>query len=128
MTAGVYRIRNQITGEVYIGSSARIEVRMKAHVYGMKSGRHENTHMSRAWATFGENAFVFEVLEQTNTDDAVLLAAEDRWMQDAKATATGLYNRRGTHVGRSYRVYSRRAEERYRELRAEDARIKRGTR
>lgn len=63
MTAGVYRIRNIETGDCYIGCSRQIECRWQDHRSAFKAGRHKNPLLAQAYAEFGEEAFVYEVLQ-----------------------------------------------------------------
>lgn len=96
MTSGVYRIRNRVTGSVYIGSSKDLEFRLRAHFVALTNGRHDNLPLVRAWQAYGANAFAFGILEVTTADNPALIAAEDRWLRRTAAAGTTLYNRRMT--------------------------------
>lgn len=63
MTAGLYVIRQLSTGRVYIGSSCRVEKRMRQHASQLSAGSHVNTYLQRAWQKAGRDDFVFEALE-----------------------------------------------------------------
>lgn len=63
MTCGVYSIRNVLTGDQYIGSSVSIESRWACHKSGLKHGN-GSKHLQRAWNKYGEENFIFEVLEE----------------------------------------------------------------
>lgn len=61
---GVYRITNIVSGKIYVGSSSlNIHYRWNDHRSGLRTGRHGNPHLQRAWNKNGEEAFVFDVLE-----------------------------------------------------------------
>lgn len=60
---GVYRIRNIRNGKAYIGSAQNIRFRARRHIRDLKSGKHYNKHLLRAYHKYGEDAFVFDVLE-----------------------------------------------------------------
>ena len=68
---GVYEILNTITKERYIGSASRIGksnslsgfyVRFEKHKSLLKSNKHYNIHLQRAYNKYGENNFNFNVL------------------------------------------------------------------
>lgn len=60
---GVYQIRCTVTGKVYVGSSARIEVRLREHRRALRRGTHHSRLLQRAWNKYGEGAFAFSVIE-----------------------------------------------------------------
>lgn len=62
--AVIYQITNMITGHYYIGSAEAYERRKWQHQYELRKGTHKNPHMQAAWKFHGEEAFVFEVLEE----------------------------------------------------------------
>lgn len=60
---GVYQIKNKVNGKVYIGSSKHIEQRWKSHIRDLQKGIHHSVHLQNAWNKYGEDAFIFSVLE-----------------------------------------------------------------
>lgn len=62
MTCGVYAIKNKISGQVYVGSSANIERRWYFHRYHLRVGTHHSRALQSSWLEHGEDAFVLEVL------------------------------------------------------------------
>jgi group I intron endonuclease len=64
--SGIYEIRNTINGHRYIGSAVNIYNRWKNHRWELKQETHHNLHLQRAWSKYGENSFVFSVLEYCN--------------------------------------------------------------
>lgn len=70
---GVYQIRNTITGAVYIGSSTTsISGRWGQHRRSLQHKRHENRHLQNAWNKYGQEAFVFEIVELLMLPEAVI--------------------------------------------------------
>ncbi len=68
---GVYQIRNLIDGKIYIGSAASsFAQRWSGHLSRLRKGRHRNKHLQRAWIKYGEDNFVFEVLECCTPEQA----------------------------------------------------------
>lgn len=62
-TSGIYRIVNTVNGKFYIGSSIDLRGRRNDHFAELKRNIHINTKLQHAWNKYGEDAFVFEVLE-----------------------------------------------------------------
>lgn len=60
----VYRIRNVISKSFYIGSSSNLYERWRTHRNKLRAGKHPNPHLMSSWRKHGEEAFVFEVLEE----------------------------------------------------------------
>jgi len=61
---GVYAIRRLESGQKYIGStSVSFKERWYKHTHSLDSGTHHNEHLQRAWIKYGEDAFIFEVIE-----------------------------------------------------------------
>jgi group I intron endonuclease len=75
---GIYRIKNLRNNKCYYGSSKNIEKRFKTHLSQLKKGNHHNIHLQRSWDKYGENYFVFEVVEECN--ETVLLELEQKYL------------------------------------------------
>jgi group I intron endonuclease len=70
---GIYKIVNIIDGKCYYGSSADIDKRFLLHLRTLRNGTHHNTHLQRAWIKYGEDAFVFEVVEECSTSQLLIV-------------------------------------------------------
>jgi group I intron endonuclease len=75
---GVYQIRNSVNGKKYYGSSKEIEKRWARHKRELRSGTHINKILQRAWDKYGENSFVFEVVEECLEE--CLLSVEQKYL------------------------------------------------
>jgi group I intron endonuclease len=62
--AVIYRITNMINNKYYIGSAESFARREWQHRNDLKRGVHKNPHLQASWNKYGEDAFVFEVLEE----------------------------------------------------------------
>lgn len=62
--SGVYQIRNIINNKRYIGSAVNFRARWNAHRRCLRKGIRPNTYLQRAWNKYGEENFVFEILEK----------------------------------------------------------------
>lgn len=66
MRTGVYRIRNEINGKVYIGSTSQkrgVLGRFIEHRVTLNRGTHCNRYLQRAWDKYGKEAFTFKGIE-----------------------------------------------------------------
>lgn len=61
--SGIYIIVNVKSNKVYIGQAQNISKRWGYHRRGLKHSKHANRHLQAAWNKYGEEAFVFKVLE-----------------------------------------------------------------
>lgn len=63
---GIYTIRNVVNGRVYVGSTEKttIEERWKQHITNLRGGYHSNKLLQLEWNKYGEDNFVFEVVER----------------------------------------------------------------
>lgn len=64
MTSGIYQITNTITGKRYIGSAVDIVGRWCNHRSELRRGTHHSKHLQSSWKKHGEDAFLFEILEE----------------------------------------------------------------
>lgn len=61
---GIYKIENKANGKVYIGQSIDIDNRWKNHRCELRRNAHYNDHLQRAWNKYGEDSFVFSIIEE----------------------------------------------------------------
>lgn len=87
MARGIYKIINVVNNKFYVGSAVDLKRRKTRHFSELRNGKHNNRHLQAAWQKYGENAFVFVVVEELAAD-ADLLAAENVWLKQ--------------HVGKDY--------------------------
>lgn len=68
--AGIYRIKNTITGAVYIGQSVNVGQRVTDHRKFLRKGNHCNKHLQSSFNKHGEDAFEFAMIARcSSTDD-----------------------------------------------------------
>ena len=75
---GIYRIKNLKNKKCYYGSSKNIEKRWRTHLNNLKNGKHHNDHLQRSWDKYGEDNFVFELVEEC--DETLLLELEQKYL------------------------------------------------
>lgn len=61
--SGIYQIRNLINNKIYVGSAFDLGRRIKAHLKSLKHKTHHNIHLQDSFNKYGEENFVFEILE-----------------------------------------------------------------
>lgn len=88
--AGIYKIENQVNGKCYVGSAVMLDRRMRKHKTELNCGRHCNQKLQRAWDKYGQDAFVFAVLERVEHHQD-LIEREQLWM-DRLGSVDGGYN------------------------------------
>ena len=71
--AGIYRIVDTVSGEVYVGSSRNMLQRWGVHLTQLGEGWHRNSRLLAAWQRDGAAAFRFEIAEIVEDTDALEL-------------------------------------------------------
>jgi hypothetical protein len=66
---GIYQIRNTINHKVYIGKASNLYRRKYQHFGELKSGKHKNKYLQSSFNKYGDDNFVFEVIEFCNLDE-----------------------------------------------------------
>ena len=87
MARGIYKIINVVNNKFYVGSAVDLKRRKTRHFSELRTGKHNNRYLQAAWVKYGEQVFVFVVVEEL-PEDADLLAAENVWLKE--------------HVGKDY--------------------------
>lgn len=80
-TSGVYLIRNKVNNLVYVGASARVNARIADHFRNLRGNRHHSSNLQNAFNEYGEEAFEFILLEETQN----LEEREQYWCDHYKA-------------------------------------------
>ena len=70
--SGIYEIRNDLTGKVYIGSAKRFNFRWNTHRSFLRKGTHHSQHLQAAWNKYGESAFSFNKLVICSIDNLIM--------------------------------------------------------
>lgn len=61
--AGVYAIRNLISGRALVAGSNNVQGALNRHRFELLHGQHRNARLAQDWAAHGEASFLFEVLD-----------------------------------------------------------------
>ena len=87
---GLYEIRNVENGRRYIGSSYDVNKRLAQHLCQLKSNKHGNIILQRAWNKYGERAFIMKLVAVVEQN--LLLELEQRFVDRLKLSGAKLYN------------------------------------
>lgn len=80
---GVYRITNLENGKIYIGGTVdKIKQRFAAHFSEARRGQHINPHFQSAWNKYGEENFLFEIVEIIFDKDKKYVNEREQWWID----------------------------------------------
>lgn len=66
---GIYGIRNNIDGKIYVGQSVNIGKRWIAHTNLLAKNKHFNNYLQHAWNKCGKDVFDFVVLEKCSKEE-----------------------------------------------------------
>ena len=67
--AGIYQVKNTVSGKVLLGSSLNLEGPLNRHKFMLKIGSHTNKELQKDWDELGPDNFLFEILEVVNVKD-----------------------------------------------------------
>lgn len=84
-TSGIYRIVCSVNQKLYIGSTKDLRKRRQEHFNNLRKSKHPNQLLQNAWNKYGEQAFIFEVLELVLAP--FLLEREQYWLDNLKPFA-----------------------------------------
>lgn len=86
--SGVYSITNIKNGKLYIGSSKHIHRRWREHKNLLNKNMHHSKHLQKAWNKYGEDNFIFEIVEECDED---LLITREQYYIDLYSSADNYY-------------------------------------
>lgn len=78
--SGIYKIKNTINNNFYIGSALNIRKRWNIHISDLRRGKHHSEHLQNAFNKYGESAFEFSVIEICNKYELILM--EQKWIDE----------------------------------------------
>lgn len=81
-TSGIYKITCTANKKIYIGSALNLQSRRRHHFSELRQNKHPNRHLQHAWNKYGEQVFIFEILEYVLPIS--LTAREQYWLNKLK--------------------------------------------
>ncbi len=70
--SGIYIIENKINKKVYVGSTNNFNIRSIHHRHELKYKKHYNKYLQRAWNKYGENNFIFKLIELCDQENLII--------------------------------------------------------
>ena len=61
--SGIYKIVNNVSGKIYIGSAYNLYNRYRVHKSKLITGKHDNDHLQKSFNAHGETSFTFSLIE-----------------------------------------------------------------
>ena len=95
--SAVYKIKNTITGDFYIGSSNNVKIRWANHKCPSLWKKYPNKQMYIDMQKYGVDKFAFEILEEVEPDS--LKEKEQQFIETLKPTYNN-YNANGLNIER----------------------------
>jgi hypothetical protein len=100
LPAGVYVVRNTLTGKSLVGSSPNLPGMLNRQRFQLDMGGHPDKELQADWKESGPGSFEFEVLDQLETPEGTVSAqAEDlrallaMWLEKLSESGVELYGR-----------------------------------
>jgi hypothetical protein len=84
--SGVYLIINLQNNKFYVGSASNFYGRKNKHRQQLRNNKHDNRHLQNAWNKYGEENFIFCILEICEKDRKFLTQREQYWIDTLDAT------------------------------------------
>ncbi len=98
---GIYQIKNTMNGKIFIGSAKDLHGIINSNKFQLKNGSHFNKEMQNDYNQFGEDKFVFEVLDylkpkedQNYNYSKELKVLEEMWLEKLLPYNEKGYNKR----------------------------------
>lgn len=80
--SGIYMFFNMESGKRYVGSSVDIYNRAHEHLHNLRNNKSHNKHWQSSWNKYGEDAFIFSVLEYC--DESIRFEREQYYINTLK--------------------------------------------
>lgn len=66
---GVFQVRNTVNGKIFIEGSVNLDKIWNRHRTELNFGSHSNKALQQDWKTFGEENFVYEILDEIKQEE-----------------------------------------------------------
>lgn len=84
---GIYCIINVHNNKVYVGGAYKsLRKRWDAHRSNLRCGTHHNKHLQAAWDKYGEDWFLFDIIERCGPSTKEISDRETYWIGALNAT------------------------------------------
>jgi hypothetical protein len=97
---GVFRWTNTVNGKIYIAGSPNLDGAHNRDVFTLRMGVSRNKELQQEWNEYGEQAFIFEVLERIKPKEDLkhnytkeIQALERKWLDELQPYEERGYNK-----------------------------------
>lgn len=90
IVSGIYLIKNELTGQRYVGQSIDLDKRKERHFSMLRNDKHPNGHLQNSFNAYGEKVFSFDLLELS--EDTNLTQLEQEWCHYFKRFGIEMFN------------------------------------
>lgn len=66
---GIFQIKNKINGKIFIGKALNIKGKLNSNIFQLKNGSHVIKNMQNDYNQYGEENFIFEILDILKPND-----------------------------------------------------------
>jgi hypothetical protein len=98
---GVYQITNLANGRIFVENSKNLNAIFNRNLFQLRGGLHQNEGLQRDFKQYGEEKFVFEIIDQLDPKEGSnydyshdLKALEEIWLEKLKPSGEKGYNNR----------------------------------
>lgn len=98
---GIYRIKNLVNGKIFLGSSLNLQGKSNSFTFQLRSGLHVNSELQKDFNQFGEENFVFEIVDTLEPQEDLtynysndLKVFLEMWMEKLQPYEERGYNKR----------------------------------
>src|SRR5215468_10895130 len=70
---GIYAVRCEPAGKIWIAATKNLDRQQNGIWFQLRGNSHPNKAMASAWKAHGEASFRYEILEEVNDDNPLLL-------------------------------------------------------
>ena len=82
---GIYSIKNLCNGYIYIGQTKNtFQKRYWMHCWLLKNNKHDNYKLQNDWNLYGEDMFLFDIVEIVDDDDSAIDNLEIKYITQAR--------------------------------------------
>jgi hypothetical protein len=103
---GVYQIKNNTNGRIFIGSSSNLPGIFNRHRFQLNAKTHSNKELQEDWDICHSHAFTFDILEMIKSEEIpqddwskAIAALEDRWLNKLQPYGEKGYNKKKVSRG-----------------------------
>jgi group I intron endonuclease len=97
---GIYKISNIVNNKVYVGQSKNIYKRWQEHYYELKNNRNKNQHLQYSFNKYGEENFIFDIIEVCDIDSLDYLERHYIKLYNSIDRSFGYNNENGGNKGK----------------------------